>query len=338
MPAEAKAGVSCDVCHQISRLTGDDGPWGEPGNGSFVVEPGRVKYGHSGDVASNRAHTGQKQDFFAKSEFCASCHTVIHPVHGLRIEHTYGEWKASVYAEKGIQCQDCHMRSVEDAAKVAATLQPVVVWGQSVVDGPKRQVFPHFFVGANANADRLAGGPHHAANGGGPLEGSRAIELETPGKVAAGEELAVDVLVHNVAAGHNIPTGVTELRQMWVELELLDQGGNVIDRFGGLDKRGEIAEPTIRFGAIAGNRDGQATFKLWEMERFLWKRTVPPKSFTRDQIHMKLPSDLSGVITVQAKLFYRSASPHVVRQIMGDELLQLRIVEMCIAKTTVSVR
>lgn len=48
LPAEAKAGVSCDVFHQISSLTGTEGPWGEPGNASFTLTAGPVKYAHSG--------------------------------------------------------------------------------------------------------------------------------------------------------------------------------------------------------------------------------------------------------------------------------------------------
>jgi uncharacterized protein YpuA (DUF1002 family) len=40
------------------------------------------------------------------------------------------------------------------------------------------------------------------------------------------------------------------------------------------------------------------------MECFLWKRTVPPKNFTRDQVRMKLSSGVSGEVTVQAKLYY----------------------------------
>ena len=89
LPAEAKAGVSCDVCHQISRLTGAEGPWGEPGNASFTLTAGRVKYAHSGLFQKNRAHSGEQRTFFAKAEYCASCHTVIHPINGLRIESTY---------------------------------------------------------------------------------------------------------------------------------------------------------------------------------------------------------------------------------------------------------
>ena len=63
---------------------------------------------------------------------------MIHPNNGLRIETTYEEWKASVYAENDIQCQDCHMRTVEDAVKVAETLKPVVVKGERTTHGAER--------------------------------------------------------------------------------------------------------------------------------------------------------------------------------------------------------
>ena len=336
LPQEAKAGVTCDVCHQISHLTGTEGPWQEPGNASFRLQPGRVKFGHSGDVIENRSHTGEKRDFFAKSEFCASCHTVIHPVGGLRIEHTYGEWKSSVYAERGIQCQDCHMRSVDDAITVARTLQRVSVRGESAINGPPREIFPHWFVGGNANADRLADGPQHAQLAEARLQSAARIELKVPPPPKAQRELPVEVLIHNVGAGHNLPTGVTELRQMWVELQVLDDKGNVVYRHGGLDAHGEILEESIHFGAMAADREGRATYKPWEMDRFLWRRTIPPKSFTRDQVVARLPANLSGRITVEAQLRYRSVAPHIVQAILPQESFEPKIVEMARHKVTIA--
>lgn len=338
LPPEAKAGVTCDVCHQISSLTGNDGPWREPGNASFVLQPGRVKFGHSGIVAENRSHTGEKKDFFAKSEFCASCHTVIHPSSGLRVEHTYGEWKASIYAEKGIQCQDCHMRSVEDAVTVARTLEPVVVRGQSVAEGDMRQIFPHFFVGGNANADRLSAGPKHSEMAVARLKTAARVELRALSPARPGEPMEVQVLVHNEAAGHNLPTGVTELRQMWVELVARDARGNVVQRQGGLDAHGELRSDAIRFGAAAANAAGKETYKLWEMERFLWKRTIPPKSFSEDRVTLKLPADLSGAVTIEARLFYRSAAPQTVQAIMADGAFAPKTVEMATARTSVQLQ
>lgn len=339
LPPAAKDGVSCDVCHQVSSLTGTHGPWKEPGNASFVLKPGTtIRFGDSGQVAENSNHTGEKRDFFAKSEFCASCHTVIHPVNGLRIEHTYGEWKSSVYAEKGIQCQDCHMRNVEDAVKVAETLQPVVVTGQRAKDGPTREIYPHFFVGGNANADRLAGGTLHAKMAEARLKSAARIEIQAPAAATAGQDLPLEVVVHNVAAGHNLPTGVTELRQMWVDLRILDQTGNIVFRSGELDDRGELPPDAIWFGAVAADSSGEATAKLWEMTSFIRKRTVPPKSFLSQKVLAKLPADLTGTVTVEATLLYRSAPPGIVSQILGEEAFTPKIVEMSKIRLAVPLR
>ena len=335
LPAEAKAGVTCDVCHQISALTGATGPWKEPANASFTIQQGLVKYGNYGKIAENRSHSGEKNDLFGSSELCASCHTVIQPMNGFHIESTYDEWKAGIFFQKGIQCQDCHMRSVEEAQKVAETLKPLVLTGKSVQAGADRPIYRHYFVGGNANADILAGGKTHAQMAEARLKGAARLELKTPAKATAGKELVLDVLVHNIAAGHNIPTAVTELRRMWVDLQIRDAQGKVLFHNPGLDERGDPRAGAIAFGAIAGDKAGKATFKLWEMTQFLWKRTIPPKSFARDTIRFKLPADASGPLTVEAKLLYQSAPPHVIAEIMGKEAFSAKLVEMATAKTTV---
>ena len=309
LPAEAKAGVTCDVCHQISALTGATGPWKEPANASFTIQQGMVKYANYGNIAENRSHSGEKKDFFGSSELCASCHTVIQPLNGFHIEATYDEWKAGIFSQKGIQCQDCHMRTVEEAEKVAQTLQPLVLTGKSVANGADRPIFRHYFVGGNANAGILAGGKTHAQMAEARLKGAARLEIKSPSKAAAGKQWRLDVLVHNVAAGHNIPSAVTELRRMWVDLQVRDAQGKVLFRNPGLDEHGNPRPGAIAFGAIAGDRAGKPTFRLWEMTQFLWKRTIPPKSFTKDTVRFQLPADASGSLTVEARLLYQSAPP-----------------------------
>ena len=337
LPAEAKAGVTCDVCHQISALTGVTGPWKEPANASFTIQQGMVKYGPYGNIADNRSHSGEKKDFFGSSEFCASCHTVIQPLNGFHIESTYDEWKAGIFFQKGIQCQDCHMRTVEEAQKVAQTLQPVALTGKSVANGPDRPIYRHYFVGGNANADLLAAGKTHAQMAEARLKGAARLEIKSPSNTAAGKELRLDVLVHNVAAGHNIPSAVTELRRMWVELEIRDARGKLVFRNPGLDEHGDPRPGAIAFGAIAGDSSGNATFRPWEMTQFLWKRTIPPKSFTQDTVRFMLPAEVSGPLHVAARLLYQSAPPQIVAAIMGKEAFTPKIVEMATARTTVNV-
>ncbi len=120
------------------------------------------------------------------------------------------------------------MRTVEEAQKVAETLQPVVLTGKSVANGADRPIYRHYFVGGNANADILAGGKSHAQMAEARLKGAARLELKSPAKATAGKEVVLDVLVHNIAAGHNIPSAVTELRRMWVELQIRDAQGKVL--------------------------------------------------------------------------------------------------------------
>jgi hypothetical protein len=335
LPSEAKAGVNCDVCHQVTELTGTTGPWKEPANASFKIQQGMVKFGNYADIAQNPSHSGEKKDLFGSSELCASCHTVIQPINGFHIEDTYGEWKAGTYSQKGIQCQDCHMRTVEEAQKVAETLQPVPLTGKSVAAGADRPIFRHYFVGGNANADILAAGKTHAQMAEARLKGAARLELKSPAKATAGKELALDVLVHNIAAGHNLPTAVTELRRLWVALQIRDARGKLVFENPGLDEHGDPRPGAIAFGAIAGDKNGKPTFKLWEMTQFLWKRTIAPKSFAQDTIRVTLPADAAGPLTIEARLLYQSAAPQVVAEIMGKEAFVPKVIEMTTAQAKV---
>ncbi|HEY5656396.1 MAG TPA: hypothetical protein VIY27_01270, partial [Myxococcota bacterium] len=273
LPEIAKAGILCDVCHQVSRLTHETSGWGEPGNASFALSPDEDrKFGPPDGDDEAAAHGVETREFLDRSEFCASCHTIIHPLNGLRLEHTYDEWKKSVYAEKGIHCQDCHMRSVEDAMKVAAALAPIAVIGRSEPSGDKREIHPHYFVGGNANAEVLGGSAKHGAMAEARLRSAARLQIELPPALEAGEAFAFDVLVHNVGAGHNLPTSLTELREMWVMLEVRSEDGEILFHSGHLEPDGEIPEGAMRFGAIGGDAQGRPTYKPWEVSQFLWKR------------------------------------------------------------------
>jgi hypothetical protein len=338
LPEIAKAGMLCDVCHQVSSLTGSTGPWGEPGNASFVLSPDEDrKFGPPAGTDDEADHAVETRDFLASSEFCASCHTIIHPLNGLRIEHTYAEWKGSVYAEKGIECQDCHMRSVEDAVRVAETLVPVKVLGKSEPESGEREIFPHLFVGGNANADLLGGSHEHAVMGEERLKSAARLVIEAPSGAVAGDTLRFEVVVRNVAAGHNLPTSLTELREMWVELEVRSMDGAVLFHSGRLEANGDIPEGAMRFGALAGDAQGRVTYKPWEVTQFLFKRLIPPKGAERDHFEVPLPKGLVGELRIEAKLWYRSAPPKVVASLLGDEAFELKRVEMARSELALAV-
>ncbi len=332
LPEIALDGVGCDVCHQVSELTGHDGPWGEPGNASLVLSPGRVKYGPFDDIERNPAHEGEQNVDLSTSEFCASCHTVIHPVNGLRIEHTYDEWRGSIYAEKGIQCQDCHMRSVEDAVRVAETLEPVVRRGTIARKGGEREIALHTFVGGNVHAGELGGGERHSRAARERLRSAARLHLELPENLeVTGSSLSFEVTVENVGAGHALPTSLTELRQMWVHVRVVDAAGTVLMQDGALDDRGHLTAPALRFGSELVDASGAVTHRPWEAVDFAWKRTVPPKGRDGETFEVELGPGIESPLSIEARLLYRIAPPHVVKEVMGPEAFTPEIVEMATA-------
>jgi hypothetical protein len=335
LPEAATAGVNCDACHQIAHTTGASGPFGEPGNASFVLAPGRAKASIRAEIQSNPAHDVRRVDELERSELCAACHTVIHPTSGLRIEHTYEEWRKSVYAEKGIQCQDCHMRSVEDAVRVAKTLEPVRVVGRtSEMSSAEREIHPHWFVGGNADAEILSGSAPHARMAEERLKSAAALSISAPERARRGEELAFEAAVENVACGHSLPTSLTELRQMWVHVRVLDAGGEVLFESGALDDQGELPRESFRFGAELADAEGKPTIKPWEAASFAWKRTIAPKATERETFRFTAPT-AGEKATIEARLFYRIAPPHMVRELMGEKAFTPRVVEMAAARAEV---
>ncbi len=339
LPEAVKAGILCDTCHTIAQLTGEQGPWGEPGNASLVLAPhAERKFGPPSGVDADADHEVQARPFFTRSEFCASCHTVIHPLNGVRIEHTYAEWKKSVYADKGIQCQDCHMRTVAQARRVAATLQPVALRGKSTAEGKDRPIAYHLFAGGNASADLLGGGAGHARMAAERLQSAARLEILAPARASAGAVLRFAVQVTNIGAGHNLPTSLTELREMWVDLQIKAAGGEVLFRSGALDAQGEIDPGAMRFGARAGDKDGKLTYKPWEVTHFLWKRLIAPKASAKDAFSVRLPAGAAGPLTIEARLLYRSAPPKVLAMLYGETPIALRTVQMAAATHSLALR
>jgi hypothetical protein len=192
--ADPKAdGVSCDMCHSIVGFEGD-----APANGNFAVRPGKVKHGSRPD-AKPMGHEIEQSDFFRKSEICGTCHNETSPW-GVWVKETQREWSKSPYAKAGIYCQSCHL---PPAAGKAATM------------GPERaDVAQHIFQGAYSP---------------GMLNGAAVVFIhptDNPDKgIQAGQKLEIAVTVQNSRAGHSIPTGSAEERQLWLRLEARDAAG-----------------------------------------------------------------------------------------------------------------
>ena len=73
---------------------------------------------------------------------------------------------------------------------------------------------------------------------------------------AAKVEGGVVVTLRNVGAGHDFPTGVTDIRQPWVQIEVKDGDGGAAATYGGLDDTGTLPSGAARLGIDLAAADG----------------------------------------------------------------------------------
>lgn len=118
-------GVQCDMCHLVVGSGADYTSSGIPGNASIILNPGSQKYGPykpNTMVAMMAGHTLAYSEILGESAFCANCHNMFNPKNDHPIAATYNEWEDSIYAEKGITCQNCHMVTADETYRVATIL------------------------------------------------------------------------------------------------------------------------------------------------------------------------------------------------------------------------
>lgn len=334
----ATKGVQCDVCHTVESTSFLSAKGHEPHNATLVLKPGNTKYGPHKDAKSDH-HEVAYSELHTKAEFCGNCHHVYHPVNGFPIERTYDEWKHSVYAQNNIVCQDCHMASVEDAIEVARTLKKVKSPGKAANDGPQRDhVFKHYFVGGNFTIPTVLGTPKTSEMAKKRLKSAAQLEIISPETVKAGELGTVKVKVINVGAGHNLPTSLTEVRQMWLDVQITDSAGKKLFHSGWLDKKHNIDPEATIFHSYAMDKDGKHTVKPWEVVRFEYNKTIPPKGSAVETYNFLVPAKMKGPIQVKATLRYRSYPQKVANLLLGKDAPVLPIVDMATTNKAVAVK
>jgi hypothetical protein len=177
------------------------------------------------------------------------------------IERTYTEWNRSLFSDtilrdgfgdapsgnpvvaKARQCQDCHMPSSQDPLAKACTVNPS---GSRIGKLPK-----HEFAGANAwipgiikneygsnltqqpeDYDRTIASARAMLASSAEL--ATAITAYTPATPTNAGSITLDVTVTNLG-GHKLPTGYSEGRRMWLNVQLRSAENVFIGESGAYD-------------------------------------------------------------------------------------------------------
>jgi hypothetical protein len=321
LTAISKQGVFCDFCHTIEGQKGI-------GNAQYVIAPGKVKRGPYRDGEA-MAHEIAYAEFITKPEFCGTCHDVSHPVNGLALETTYTEWSQGPYntddPKVRATCQDCHFTPGTGVTKPNPGKA-------STVSDERPHVSTHDAVGGGGAAALMneTGIMERAVK---MLQAAAQIALVLPEGATAGQAATVKVAVTNVGAGHSIPTGVTELRDMWLEVIVTDAAGKQVFASGELDAAGEITAGAVKYGVVVADAAGQPTPKFWLAASHVSDHRIPPKQTVTETYEAPIPAGVAGPLTVKARLRYRAASPALLRLLMGpDEKRTLPITDMATAQ------
>lgn len=277
--ATADEGITCDFCHQ---LVGTSEP---PANNSWVIKADGVKKAQLKDSKSP-AHATAYSAYHEKAEFCGACHNVNHPVNGLALEATYTEWKNSPYAKDGTVCQDCHMTPGAGPTKPNP--------GKAAGFGPDR---PHIYTMTFAGGNVGLGDAILAEE---RLKAAATLEVDTAEIVEGGQTGTVKVTVTNSGAGHYLPTGLTEVRQCWLEVKVAGADGAA------------LVEDRQDFHTVLAGEDGKGPVELWEAASVLSDTRIPPKESKSFDYEFTMPAEATD-LDVSATLYYRSCSEEMAK-------------------------
>ena len=304
-------GVDCESCHNISARTGID-------NGAYVLTPnahGRpTKYGPRKDAISPY-HDTVYSSLHVRSDFCGTCHNVTHPVTGVPIERTYDEWQESPYNLASIECQDCHMPPFK---------------GKAATMGPDRDaVASHWFSGGNVSVLEHFGEKEAAERSRAMLRSAGSINIiSTPESVQPGQLLTVQVKVTNSGAGHKLPTGFPEGREVWIDFQVMDNNGKEIYRLGKIED-GHTESGTKNFKVHLGDKNGdEVDLDVWLVDRILFDNRILPKGYQIVDYNFRVPEKVEGPLTIRADFNYWPFPQKIVDFLLGEGKLQVEVTQI----------
>ena len=252
---------------------------------------------------------------------------VIHPATGVHIIDTWDDWQNNEYGKQGIRCQDCHMTPTPGISKTP---------GRAALMGKMRDNLPfHGFIGGSSYVQDAMGNREQA-------EMSReflraAAEVKLAGQITDNGTLELTVDVHNVGAGHKIPTGTTYIRIMWLQVEVVDSSGKVVFSSGHIDNKNHVDPDAVFFRVLFRNAEGKLTDKSWHAQGIGYDRRIPAKGKDSETYRIPLPG--KGDYQVTTRLMYRSmtqASLDAILKRTGQALPPVVSVEMAAAETKIT--
>jgi hypothetical protein len=236
------------------------------GNSGYQLDEGALlgKTLSSGAARVHKMQTPDEKAYLKSSQFCGACHDVRlfgtdslgareRGEHFKRLRNGYSEWRAWADDEaragrRAATCQDCHMTTFpgvcvkQDGARGGEGCPPGTRFAARA-PGEKRRGggWSHDFTSVEVplaeDPSRITPENDATLDADGVPQGlayrqtmlvARALDFRIGATERAGTLARIPVEIANVGAGHRVPAGFSQEREIWVELSVTDAKGRLV--------------------------------------------------------------------------------------------------------------
>ena len=309
LPSELK-GVTCYFCHNASSIEGTH-------NNPIRLSNDVTMRGNITDPVANKAHSAEYSplldgnDTPESSRLCGTCHDLVVSkdlsggAEDVHLERTFKEWNESLFSvgERGrLACNKCHM-PVEPGVPIANA--------PGVPSRPARHL--HDLAGVDV---ALTPFPQAEAQ---RSAVQRLLDTTIRVEVCVSSVGTIDVSLENRSGGHNVPSGASQDRRLWVEVKGYDSPDSTTPRLiagvppasGDIDSS-EVETPWV-FRDRAFDAQDEETHMFWNVARSdpgtilapITTRAIEPgyhREVVKKTYHWVAAATYPGLLTVTLKM------------------------------------
>jgi len=338
-------GLTCMTCHSVTKVNSTNGNAGvEMGVPAVMVDengnriPGMVSFEQI--LRHPERHSkAVMHDFLHTPEFCAACHKAnlpdtLNDYKFIRAFTAYDEWQQSKFSQRNpltfytadfTTCQGCHMKRnpvslPEYGAKNGTFASHRWLAGNTAVpfyygfDQQLQKTIDFLRSGNYLNVDIFA------------LKKASDDKLIAPlGRVsynlAPSDVVEAYVVVQNKNIGHSLIPEVRDLYEAWTEFTVKDSSGKEIYHSGFLKPDGMLDPRAHSFTNRPVTDEGEFVdnHKVWTIHSVAYDNTVQAGRSVLVRYQFRLPADISGAVTVTAKVNYRHLRQSYLNNIFGKD-------------------
>jgi tetratricopeptide (TPR) repeat protein len=127
--------------------------------------------------------------------------------------------------------------------------------------------------------------------------------------VRAGDSIRLEVVVRTRKVGHFFPGGTVDAFDVWLELEAVDERGRTVFHSGAVENggKGPVESGAHFYRSLQLDEHGNVINKrnAWSTRSVAYVRLIPPGAADTIHYRMRIPDDVSGTLTLRAKVNYR---------------------------------